>query len=115
MASDKNNTNKETFGVLAGCGGVSLDIARGEKKGKDGELGGFERGGGSNVRVVLQAVPCHRNVDQSCRRQRVYLLAGTTAADGKREAGGLVRRDVGGLTASVLTCDLCSSRSSCFC
>lgn len=46
MASDKNNTNKETFGVLAGCGGVSLDIARGEKKGKDGELGGFERGGG---------------------------------------------------------------------
>lgn len=86
MASDKNNTNKETRRVLESWGGCCL-ILREVKKGR-----GRGVGWGSNVRVTPQAVPCHRNLDQSCRRQRVYLLAGTTAADGEKETGGLERQ-----------------------
>lgn len=91
MVSDKNSTNKETRSFLAGSGGVSLDVARGEKR-KRGRGGGGVRRGASNVRVAPRAVLCHRNLDESCRRRRVYRLAGTTAADGEKETGGLERQ-----------------------
>lgn len=91
----KTTQTKRREGVFFVCGGgvegCCRSILREVKKRKRGRGGG----GGSNVRVAPQAAPCHQNLDQSGRRQPVYLLAATNAADGGKKTGGWGRRREG--------------------